>query len=374
MNDVQCRTVLSKDPNLAAIIAAITNAVPVQSIILLGSRATGLAHKNSDYDVIAVMRTASAVRHYRRLKRVQHELTTALGVDVSVNPLTGLAMNRARGNLFLYKVKREGITIYGKDALTSLECGEPADIPMDRYFSFLFSTLRNLLEFAGPGIVDSPDAVLRGPAALAVAKGLLACGELHLLLRGAYEQGPEAMLLRLKSEVNGDTCLENLVNGIPEAIKVRKMGAGAAISSDAWFRCRGQVYSLFLDLMDRTTGLGIDDPLALGDVYVRQGGAGMAKNLEYFGLLWLGKRRFSWRGLLPWRRATRRARIALLLLALALEADGACRSAYIGQTRSLLGTFLRLPRPVGESSADWRVLHREIYEHWPYLETVMGFR
>lgn len=98
--------VLSRDPNLAAITNALTMAMPVQSIILLGSRATGLAHLTSDYDVMTVMGMPSAVMHFRFLKRVQTELTASFGVAVSINSLTGLALNRACDNLFLNKTRR----------------------------------------------------------------------------------------------------------------------------------------------------------------------------------------------------------------------------------------------------------------------------
>ena len=99
--------------------------VPVRSIVLCGSRATGQARHDSDYDITAVMGLLSAITGYSQLKRIERELTSALGVGVSINPLTPLGMRRAKGSLFLYKVKHEGRTIYGPDLLRDLDCGEP---------------------------------------------------------------------------------------------------------------------------------------------------------------------------------------------------------------------------------------------------------
>ena len=302
---------MATDRSLSAIRDAVTAAAPVGSVVVCGSRANGHARRDSDYDIVALMGTAAAVRHYRALKAAERKLTASLGVGVSINPLTPLAMRRARGSLFLYKVRHEGRTIYGRDVLASIDCGSVADLSPERWASFLFSNLRTLLDAARPG--SSPaEGGLTGRQAEAVAKATIGFGETRLLLEGVYASAPDRVAARLAElERDGNTPAHSALAADAAASADALRSGAARLDGHAWYRARDHAASLFAELVRRLRpGSGVVDPLAAAVAYLP--GAAFPKNLEFTALMLLARRGLAWRSLLSPRRVDRALRGALL--------------------------------------------------------------
>lgn len=360
--------VLTRDPALATICRTITEAAPVDSIILTGSRASGHATNNSDYDIIAVMGTLSAVAHYRRLRRAQASLTRSLGVEVTVNPLTRSRMRRARGNLFLFKVKHQGVTLYGRDVLKELDCGGLKDIPTERYISLLSSASRSLVQGAHP-LLNGQGQALGGEAAQALAKALLMYAELHLYLKGIHQ--PDPLALAHSCQETGD---RGLAEDVGLAVAVRYTQPADTLPRDLWYRCRGYLWDTFARLAGPASPGVAPDPIRLGWAYVRRGGWAIPKNLEYLALSFLATRKLLWRSLLTRHPVNRRLRVALLWLALAVGTDGAVETFFLTEVGRLLKGFVSLPALSRDQagSSPWLSLREAVLEHWGCSETVMG--
>ncbi|MCP8315720.1 MAG: hypothetical protein H3Z52_12735, partial [archaeon] len=191
---------IKHDPKLPIICKEVLRQVPyVESIILCGSRAKIKAiSPYSDYDVIVVMRTCLIPIYLSKLKKIEHMLSKRWGVKVGIDPMPMFRVRCAKGNLFLYKVKREGLTIWGKDLIALLDPGDAKDISLDWYFSYLSSLMREMVQTFDPVYLRSLDQSTSKELTKSAAKALIGCGELFFLLRGFYVEDPDVMVSKLK--------------------------------------------------------------------------------------------------------------------------------------------------------------------------------
>ena len=131
---------VNNDSNLPIIAKEIQNRVPTKAIILTGSRAIDQSvSEDSDYDIVVVMHILGIPIYLHKLKRLEEELEITTGKTITISPIPPFKLLKSPDNLYLFKVKSEGLTIYGKDFLSDLEPGDIKDIIFDKYFSYIFS-------------------------------------------------------------------------------------------------------------------------------------------------------------------------------------------------------------------------------------------
>ena len=358
------------DPDLEIVLNNVTETVPVRSIFLTGSRAVGLAHRHSDYDLVLVMGNLDAVRHLRRLKSLEANLARRLGISLALNPLPTYRLRHAKGNLFLHKVRHEGVALRGPDRPSDLDTGRVENMPRERYFSFLFSIMRNLLEVANPGTSSSKEQTLDDRSSLLVAKALLSCGELYLLLHGVYEYRPDFVIERLRTIPNPSYRMPGLLSDLNKATNVRFSCRGLMSGAD-WFRCRSHIITLFKELQMRP-GAPDDDISTRIDTYAHKLTLNPAHNWQFFTLVLLLRRRLAWRSLVSPYTVRRRMRAALLSLTMSIMEDGRVDEAGLQRVRHWLKGLVPVPR-LGTCPADlWHQLRDAVLQSWPYSETVMG--
>ncbi|MFX1537035.1 MAG: hypothetical protein ACFFDI_22695, partial [Promethearchaeota archaeon] len=150
--------IIDRDPRLSIISSEVIQNIPcIESVILCGSRAIIQRVKplnmSSDYDVAVVMKTLLVPFYLRRIKTVKNELSKKFGVKVNLNPLPTFRIRNAKGNLFLFKVKKEGITIWGKDYISMLNPGCIKDIGTDWYFFYLSSLMKEFAQNFDPSLI-----------------------------------------------------------------------------------------------------------------------------------------------------------------------------------------------------------------------------
>ena len=95
------------DPSEAAIAAATRRVLGDVPVILCGSRASGSAGPESDYDVVVAVPWRRLPFVIRPLAELSAWLTQELGSAVTINPVPVRRLQR-RVNLFIWKVTREG--------------------------------------------------------------------------------------------------------------------------------------------------------------------------------------------------------------------------------------------------------------------------
>jgi predicted nucleotidyltransferase len=175
----------------AQIVAEVHRAVGRRPVLLGGSRATGAAGSESDYDVVVVMPAVAVPWGMPKLGRVARRLERQLDVGVSVNPVPAFHLRPRPSKLFAWKLRREGRVLAAPGGFELTRPGPFALTDATR-FSYAMSAAMYLLESVGPGDLDGPPAP---PAAIRAAeKALLHVAQLRLLARGDYASGLEAAL------------------------------------------------------------------------------------------------------------------------------------------------------------------------------------
>ena len=164
------------------IVFAVRKAVGDAPVILAGSRATGEASSDSDYDVVVVVGALRIPVLLRRLRRVGSSLGGRLGADVSLNPVPPLRLRHPGQNLFLWKLRRDGRVLTSPRDILG-----PAPAPKVTpfvAFSYLLSGVIYLIEDLDPHELGA--APLRPELLRGVRKALLHLVQLRLLREGRY--------------------------------------------------------------------------------------------------------------------------------------------------------------------------------------------
>jgi predicted nucleotidyltransferase len=363
---IEATEILSRDSNLKVICEEIVNSIPVESIILCGSRATNQGITDfSDYDLSVIMRTYYIPFYLLKLKKVEKKLTQRLGISVVINPLPTFRVKRAKGNLFLYKVKREGITIYGKDYIKTLEPGEIKDIAVDNYFSYLFSAAKDLIQNFDPRFLEQLSYEESKKILYDAAKAIIYCAELRLLLKGYYETKAEKLILRLL-EIESKDFLEDL------KISINIKNGNMVFHKDPlkfWFKARKHILETFYILMQCFISSNKGDIEALIQEYLNKRNGRSLKNFEYFALTFLIKKEIYWKSLFTKTSVEDRIRIALLHLILSIEKN-TVQERRLTKAYDILDGYLRIEN--SKKDASWKDIKNAIMNYWPYACTVMG--
>ena len=294
-------------------------------------------------------------------------------MGITISPLPTYQFHNAGGNLYLLKMKREGITLYGKDWIEKLDPGEPDGLKANWYFSYLFTAMKHMVERFQPGLTPSEysetgrEALVRD-----VAKSVLYCGEIYSLMAGYYCPQAEEMIDRLSK-------MERIAEGQPQFLEDLRLsddirsGLKGQVEDIAafWFRGRDYLLRCFRELMGRFMETKDGDLETLIQRYFAKRHGISMKNPQYIALALLGRRELWWRSLFTRRTVEDRLRVAALRLLSSPGEDGGVAKDSLERTyRDLLGyTRLSYSADGGEM---WIHVRDTVEGYWPYACVLMG--
>ncbi len=376
--------VMERDPRLSIISSEVIRNIPcIESVILCGSRAVVQGVKPismlSDYDVALVMKTPLIPFYLRRIKMVENKLSKEFGVKVNLNPLPTFRIRNAKGNLFLFKVKKEGITIWGKDYISMLNPGCIKDIGTDWYFSYLSSLMKEFAQIFDPGFIHEFSAERRKQLMYCATKALFGCGELLLLLKGTYETEAKAILNKLSEygrvEVGGDSFIVDarFLDSLRVALNIKKEPS-TIVDNPLEFSLSAKNYLLemFRLLMGYFYGshnLNLDK-LVIEYLKVAEGKF-LLKNMEYSASIFLIEREAFLKALFSMPLVVDRMRAALIWLLVAIKEDKTLCRKTLQKAYHILKDYTRIQYS-DDNIALWRSIKWIICAYWPYASTVMG--
>ncbi|MEP7225201.1 MAG: nucleotidyltransferase domain-containing protein, partial [Actinomycetota bacterium] len=175
----------------ARIVRTLKEYTKVNEVVLCGSRATGQARADSDYDVLVVVPLLQIPFRLSRLNAAASDLESALGVRVSINPLPSFRLRRPGRTLLVWKALAEGTILAGTlPPVPPIRGLEPVAAR-----SYAMSGIRYLVEHLPPDLpVGEP---LPERVRSDVGKALLHAAQLRLLDRGEYASTIESAITKL---------------------------------------------------------------------------------------------------------------------------------------------------------------------------------
>jgi predicted nucleotidyltransferase len=310
---------------IVARLRAVAGPAPV---ILAGSRATGTAAADSDYDLFVVVTTCRLPRVIPRLRDAAADLQHRLGVEVSVNPLPAVRLRRPGRSLLVWKLRREGRVLAAPPGFT-LGTAPVPQLRAPAAASYALSGLRFLTAALDPYSLRNGGLPVHGERA--VRKALLHALQLRLLEGGRYAPTLPQALAALPAATRGPWV---------QAVRSARLAPG-------WVHARDSLLSY------------VDEP--------RRGRAAtLVGNTQYVALRAL-------RGKLPppvalSARTDIGAAIAhaAVLIARAVRADGSIDERLVAAAASALPPFL-LPR-----AASWAAIRNVVEAEWPHANPLVG--
>ena len=332
----------------------------VKSIVLIGSRAKGCARKNSDYDLYAVVPALSVPFIYKNIKEKEKILEDRLGAKVSIAPLT---LNRIRkgDDLLLFKTKKEGITICGKDYLPSIKIDRVEDIPADELFSYLFSSVYFLAEHFDP---ENMSKIEDKEFIYNTAKSIMYCVETQLLMQGIYEAEGEDVIRRATEELDFDdsiladiTLSHAVLNGnflcVEDSIKF-------------WFSARNYILLVFQQLAEKYLDAKNMSLISMIES-VKDGKCSFLKNLQYSFLVWINKKKFPIPHIFIKKSVEKYLCSSLLYLILSVEDNQCIDERYLSSSYQTLHAIKLCSKTDDNSNIIkfWRGAKNKIMGYWP---------
>lgn len=184
----------------------VNDAVGPAPIFLIGSRGRGDALPGSDCDVSVIIPLAKIILATQRLHRVAGTLASEFGVDVSVNPVPKWSFNHGDRNLYILKIKIEGVRL-DTDSNDAQEQETGLTLPASSRLhsqvvswspstpsayraevSYLITAVHNLLRGIEPHLLQNNRLDPKGETALQKAKAQVC--QSYLLVRGQYVPSP----------------------------------------------------------------------------------------------------------------------------------------------------------------------------------------
>ena len=222
----------------------LANGMGIESIILTGSVA--LRDDNprySDYDFVVVVNSLMAPIVFRRMRMVELKLNKVEGINVSIGPLPFWRSKRARGNYFLHKLRRNGVTIWGRDILGELEVGDMREISSSWHVSYLATQANRLLGCVSIRKDGGLETTSRDKVTYYAARGIIACAEILLLRKGIYAPrvaDQVRFLSDLRTSMNPQILMEmEKIKNCPEE--------SAANWIQLWVQARRYLLQLFIE-------------------------------------------------------------------------------------------------------------------------------
>jgi O-antigen/teichoic acid export membrane protein len=326
----------------ARIVSEVTRRAGSVPVLLAGSRAIGIAHADSDYDVVAVLPLARIPRAAPRLAEAAKVLSTSLGVPVSVNPVPAFRMRRPGGSLFAGKLRAEAVVLAAPPGW-SLRRRPLTGVTTFAACSALLSAVRSLLEVFDTSVMAGGPAPAHARRAL--RKAALHIAQVRLLRSGCYASDLDRALSRLRHAPPG---------GGSELSAALSSGLMAASAVEGFVRLRQCLLGQLADL-DAA-------PLRL------PAAKALVRNAQYAALARL-------RGRNRWRVALRRASVegalAATQVALLRALDpGAAGGLDTGQFRLAVQA---LPVPAGEADLrSWEGVRDLALAEWCDAHPLVG--
>jgi predicted nucleotidyltransferase len=315
----------SDDDASTAIVTAIARRTNTRAVILCGSRATGGAHPESDYDVLAVMPLLAIPLHLAHLGAAARELESVLGAPVSINPLPAFRLRHPGRTLLVWKALTEGVVLAG-DASSGR-----TDIPFlaaQAARSYALSGFRYLLAHVAP---DTPRSGWGSERATAdVRKALLHAAQLQLLARGRYASSIADAARRLDAG---------------EALELEQLAAQAGTVS-TWRRAAA--------LLRPWVGRREEQRRS------------RVADLQYLTLSALSRRRPHPVVLLAERSVRVRLADAVELLVCSVRADGSVDPGYVAAADATLPPYMRA------GDASFASIRDAVEREWPLADPLVG--
>lgn len=335
----------------------IKESIPVESIILCGSKVLGKSlSKDSDYDVIVVMKTFLIPFYFKKIKKIEKELKNT-GINASINPLPILRIKFSKGNLFLYKVKLEGKTIFGKDFLNKINVGELKEMPPRRFFSYLFSGAKELIKNFDPEVDNLNEIVLYDSA-----KTIIYCTETLLTIEGLYFPDKKIMLNHLNDKLRKDLKIAlDIIDGKNVNIHPTYF----------WFRAKNHVIMAFSTLMEKYYRVKDFDAV---ERYINSYDYRILKNFEYVILSIFTKNKLNLSFVCSRKSVEKRIFESLLLLLMSVE----CYKGKVIMTENFLKKcitnlgYSEIKFEKTDVKELWCYARDEILEKWQCACSVLG--
>jgi hypothetical protein len=310
-----------------AIREEVCRAVGRATILLAGSRATGEATDDSDYDVVVVLPALRIPLAMPRLRRAQIALEQRLRADVCLNPMPAVVLSHPGRNLFVWKMLCEPRIIAARNGFS---VAQPGRVPVtaEVSFSYLLSAVLYLIDPLDPTMLAGqrlPRAVGAG-----VRKALLHVAQLRVFRSG-----------------RSTWRLEEAIDLLEDATLARI--AREPTRTSAWLACRS---AILVELGPR--------PPRLAMLHA------VARNAQYAVLASMrGTRR--WRAAVGLRAVDRRLSVVAVRLLCAVEPNGDVDPSGIAAARRALPAGLR-----GGAPTTWRGLRDLVSREWINAHPVMG--
>ena len=366
--------ILEEDSKIPIICQTIVNNIPVKSVFICGSRAMGQGVTDaSDYDIGVVMSTSLIPFYWRKVKRLEGRLGRELSSNLVINPLPTFRLHRARGNLFLFKLKREGTTLYGQDYIQILEPGNIEDINISWYFSYLFSTMKGLIMSFDPELLTLElDEDTGRILTTCAAKAIIQCGEIQLLINKHYETVPRDIISKLCQSNHLVTDKMQFLKDLEHAFNIRKGELDVVQDPrNFWLSARGHLLSTFRILVLNHQGSDTENIEELAINYSKMRNKTRLKNLQYFVQAFMSKKELFWKSLISGYSVEQRVWLAVLLLLLSLDKSGHIDKECLLRSYNALKAYT-----VTEYSEDkhalWKRLSKSVTEYYPLACSVMG--
>ena len=359
-----------KSEGLRTICNEIRVRVPwAKSIILIGSQAIGSADENvGDYDIVVVLKSILVPIFYYRLKKMEREVNARYDCKVSINPLPTFRLKPARDNYFLFKLAKRGIILWGEDFRPRITAGRfwVADYALVSYLSFLAKELIENLEplFQYDRPIDYRRVLYHEK------KVFMGCAEASLLMHGIYEDRPSKIADLLEQEKS--IFPKGLDDDLSTTFAARN--SSGLDTTRLWFKARNHILRL-LSAVLRRKDLGAYNTDSIQESvlrYVLKSKASPMRNLQYFILSALNRKKVNFSMLFTIKNVTSRLYASVIMLLAATEENG-INEEFLIIAYKLLGLDTSSLHKLDSLEA-WVTAREHILNVWQLVDVHMGFR
>lgn len=335
----------------------------IKSIILIGSRATDdFIRADSDYDLYVVTPIYAIPFLFSFIKRKEKKLQEKLGCEVSVAPLTVNRIKHGK-DLLIFKTKKEGITLSGKDYLSEIGINSLKEIDMNELFSYLFSSIYFLIRDFSTSFKNNECKDVKFQ--YYIAKSLLYSFETQLYSEGIY--------INKKEDIFKKSIIKHQTNkNISKAInKAKKIIGGESFDSgnniQFWFVAREIAIMVFRDLLENYyKQLSIrDNSIETLIDYYKFSGYSLKKNFQYGILSFINNFNIPFNAIFNKKSIERHFHSSLFYLLLSIKNDLSINEHYLFKAKkNLLDIGITLDYNGDDIELIWEQIKHIITDYW----------